>query len=147
MIRLPKDFKEFLQLLNREKVEYLLIGGFAVAYYGYPRTTLDIDFYISIKSDNIEKLVKVLDNFGFGLPEIRKKEFWEEGKIIRMGNPPMRIELISEASGIIFDECYLKRNEDVIDGIKVNIISLSDLKNNKLAAGRHKDLNDLEFLP
>lgn len=146
-IRIPQDFKEFLQLLNLHKVEYMLVGGFAVAYYGFPRATFDMDFLISFKNDNIEKIKKVLEEFGFGFPEIYRKEFWEYGKIIRMGLPPIRIELITKASGIEFEECFINHIEDELDGVKVNIISLNDLKKNKLAAGRYKDLNDLENLP
>ena len=89
----------------------------------------------------------VLKDFGFDLPEINQQNFWEPGKIIRMGNPPIRIELISQASGIEFDDCFQNRVKDIIDGIEVNIISISDLKKNKLAAGRHKDFDDLENLP
>jgi hypothetical protein len=146
-IHLPKDFKEFLQLLKTHEVEYLLIGGFAVSYHGYPRTTLDMDFLITLKQENIDKLRIVLKDFGFGFREIFEPDFWQFGKIIRMGNPPMRIELISKASGIEFDECFKNRTVDFLDGIEVNIISLEDLKKNKIAAGRHKDLNDIENLP
>ncbi len=145
-IQLPKDFKEFLLLLNQYEVEYLLVGGFAVGYYGFPRATLDIDFFISFKKHNIDKVKIVLREFGFDFPEIDDDNFWEFGKIIRMGNPPVRIELISQASGVEFDDCYNDRLEGEIDGIKINIISLADLKKNKLSAGRHKDLNDIENL-
>jgi len=144
---LPKDFKEFIQLLNSNSVEYLIIGGFAVGYHGFPRATYDIDILISFKSENIEKVKNVLREFGFRFPEIFADNFWEYDKIFRMGNPPLRIELMFKASGIEFDECFKDRITDELDGIQVNIISLDDLKKNKLKAGRHKDLNDIENLP
>ncbi len=147
MTLIPQEFKEFLQLLNQHNVDYILLGGFAVCYHGYPRTTNDIDIWISFKKENIEKVRLVLKDFGFGLPEIYKDEFWEYGKIIRMGQPPLRIELISVASGIEFDNCFSQCVQEEIDGIPINIISIEHLKINKKASGRKKDLNDLENLP
>jgi hypothetical protein len=125
----------------------LLIGGFAVGYHGYPRATIDIDLLLSFKKENIGKVIEVLEQFGFGLPDIHEESFWDYSKILRMGNPPLRIELMFKASGIEFDECFDNKVVDIIDGIEVYIISLDDLKKNKLMAGRYKDLNDLENLP
>jgi predicted nucleotidyltransferase len=147
MIRFQPDFKEFLQLLNSYQVEYLLIGGYAVGYYGYPRATGDIDIWVGINHKNAAQIVQVLREFGFDLPELSTDLFLEENKVIRMGVPPMRIELLTTISGVTFDECYNKRVTDIIDGVEVNLISLPDLKANKKASGRHKDLSDLENLP
>jgi len=147
MIHLPPDFKEFLQLLNSHQVEYLLIGGYAVGYYGYPRATGDMDVWIAINPENAEKLVTVLKDFGFDVPNLSTKLFLEKGKITRMGVPPMRLEILNTISGVSFEECYADRKIDVIDGVEINFISLSHLKANKKASGRHKDLNDLENLP
>jgi len=145
-VHLPTDFKEFLQLLNSRQVEYLLIGGYAVGYYGYPRATADIDIWIAIKPENAEKVVKVLQEFGFGVEELTPDLFLEEEQIIRMGVPPMRIEILTTISGVSFEECYAARQIDVLDGVEVNLISLEHLKVNKKASGRYKDLNDLENL-
>lgn len=145
-VHLPPDFKEFLQLLNSRQVEYLLIGGYAVGYYGYPRATADMDIWIAIEPENATKVVKVLQEFGFGVEELTPDLFLEEEQIIRMGIPPMRIELLTTISGVSFEECYAARQVDVLDGVKVNLISLEHLKINKKASGRHKDLNDLENL-
>ena len=143
---LPKDFKEFLKLLNSQHVKYLLIGGYAVGYYGYPRATADMDVWIAMLSDNAERIVKVLKEFGFDSPKLNSGLFLEKGKIIRMGLPPFRIEVLTTISGVDFDECYQEREQAVIDGVQVNLISLKHLKLNKKAAGRHKDLDDLEHL-
>ncbi|MCA9946383.1 MAG: hypothetical protein KC449_23025 [Anaerolineales bacterium] len=146
-IQLPADFKEFLQLLNAHNVEYLLIGGYAVGYYGYPRATVDMDVWIAIHPVNAAQVVTVLKTFGFDLPELNEALFLEENQVIRMGVPPMRLELQTSISGVEFDVCFAERVVDEIDGVMVNLISLAHLKQNKLASGRYKDLNDLEHLP
>lgn len=143
---LPPDFKEFLQLLNFHQVEYLLIGGYAVGYYGYPRATADMDIWIAIEPENAKKVIEVLQEFGFGVEELTPDLFLKEEQIIRMGVPPVRVEILTTISGVIFEECYAARQVDVLDGVEVNLISLDHLKTNKKASGRYKDLNDLENL-
>lgn len=144
---LPPDFKEFLRLLNSHTVEYLLVGGYAVGYYGYPRATADMDIWVARTPQNAAKLVTVLKEFGFNVPELSPELFLRENQVIRMGVPPFRIEIVTSASGVTFEECYAARVQAVIDDIEVNMISLDHLKANKRATGRHKDLDDLEHLP
>lgn len=146
-IHLPPDFKEFLKLLNSNQVEYLLIGGYAVGYHGYPRATAEMDIWIATNPQNGEKLVRVLKEFGFDLPELSSEIFLDPNKVIRMGVPPIRIELITSIDGVNFDDCYQSRVEDELDGVNVNLIDLKHLKLNKQASGRYKDLNDLDHLP
>jgi hypothetical protein len=146
-VNLPPDFKEFLQLLSAHQVEYLLISGYAVAYHGYPRATADMDIWIALHPQNAEKVVAALKAFGFDLPELSPALFLKEGQIIRMGVPPLRIEIATSISGVRFDECYTARVIAILDEVEVNVISLPHLKVNKQAAGRHKDLDDLENLP
>jgi len=146
-IQLPPDFKEFLKLLNEYKVEYLLVGGYAVGYYGYPRATADMDIWIAMQSKNAEKMVAALKAFGFDLPELSPALFLKEDRIIRLGVPPIRIEIATTLSGVDFNHCFAERLIDILDGVRVNLISLDHLKINKKAAGRHKDLDDLENLP
>lgn len=145
--RLPPDFKEFLRLLASRQVEYLLIGGYAVGYHGYPRATQDMDVWIAIGPQNAERMVAVLREFGFETPNLSAELFLRAGSIVRMGTPPMRIEVMTTISGVAFEECYAHRVTDSIDGVVVNLISLSHLKINKKASGRYKDLDDLENLP
>jgi predicted nucleotidyltransferase len=145
-IELPLDFKEFLKLLNDKGVQYLLIGGYAVAYHGYPRATSDIDVWIAVNSDNSKRMVATLREFGFDFPELTEDLFLQANKIIRMGNPPMRIEVSTGISGVEFSKCYADRIIDFLDGVEVSIINLENLKQNKKAAGRLKDLDDLENL-
>jgi len=146
-IVLPPDFRDFLKLLNDKEVEYLLIGGYAVAFYGYPRATNDIDVWIAINPSNAERIVAALQEFGFDSPDLSAKLFLIEDRIIRMGMPPMRIEIATTISGVNFEECYKVRTKGEIDGLSIPVISLDHLKVNKLASGRFKDLNDLENLP
>jgi hypothetical protein len=146
-IELPFDFKEFLKLLNENEVRYLLIGGYAVGYHGYPRATNNMDIWIALHPDNAGRVVKALEEFGFNLPELNPKLFLKKNAIIRMGLPPMRLEISTGISGVDFEECYASRIMDNIDGMQVSIIDLQHLKINKKAAGRLKDLADLENLP
>ena len=146
-IELPSDFKEFLKLLNDKEVRYLLIGGYAVGYHGYPRATSDMDIWIDLHPDNAVRVVTALQEFGFNLPELKPEIFSKENAIIRMGIPPMRLEISTGISGVEFEECYTSRIVDKINGMQVNVIDLRHLKINKKAAGRLKDLADLENLP
>ncbi len=146
-IRLPNDFKDFLRLLNSKQVEYLVIGGYAVGYYGYPRATGDIDIWIAVHRRNAEKLVEVMREFGFAVKELTEELFLQANNVVRLGMPPLRIEVLTTISGVDFDECYRERKTDVIDDVEVNLISLEHLKANKKATGRLKDLSDLEHLP
>ncbi len=146
-IELPSDFKEFLKLRNANEVRYLLIGGYAVGYHGYPRATNDMDIWIALNPNNAERVVTVLREFGFDLPDLKPELFLRQNAIIRMGVPPMRLEISTGISGVEFEECYASRIVDTIDGRQVNIIDLQHLKINKKAAGRLKDLADLENLP
>ncbi|MFA5832374.1 MAG: nucleotidyltransferase [Bacteroidota bacterium] len=146
MQQLPNDFKEFLRLLNFHKAEYLLIGGYAVGYYGYPRVTGDIDIWIAINSSNSQKISLALKDFGFTIDTDTAQNFMQENKIVRMGIPPMRIEIFTSISGVTFEECFREKNIVDIEGVKISMINLKHLLLNKKASGRHKDLNDLENL-
>lgn len=146
-MKLPNDFKEFLKLLNVNKVEYLLIGGYAVGYYGYPRATADMDIWIAMNPANADKIVNVLKDFGFNPQDLLAELFLKEWQIIRMGVPPVRIEIATTISGVNFSDCFSKRVVAEIDGVKINLISLNHLKENKKASARHQDIADLEHLP
>jgi hypothetical protein len=146
-IRLPRDFKEFLKLLNAHHVEYLLIGGYAVGYHGYPRATADMDIWVAVSPQNADRIVTALKAFGFDVPALSPGLFLEANQIIRMGIPPVRLEIATGISGVEFQRCYQGRIEDTLDGVVTNLINLDDLKANKRAAARHKDLDDLEHLP
>jgi len=105
-----------------------------------------MDVWIATHPLNAEKITTALKEFGFDVPELKPEIFLKEDQIIRMGVPPIRIEIATSISGVEFDECYQERIIDELDGVQVNIISLKHLKINKKASGRYKDLDDLEHL-
>ena len=146
-IPLPQDFAEFLKLLEDEGVRYLLIGGYAVGYYGYPRATADMDVWIAVNPENARKVVRALKRFGMSAPDLDAELFLEKGNVIRIGVPPVRLEIQTDISGVEFEDCYRRRRRVDMGELTVNLISLADLKTNKRASGRHKDLDDIEHLP
>lgn len=145
-ITLPKDFKEFLRLLKDHRVEYLLIGGYAVALHGFPRYTGDLDVWIGATPENARRLVGALKAFGFPAEGLTAESLTERHRILRMGHQPLRIEIHNEISGVEFGECYPRRSTLVIDEVEVDLISKDDLKQNKKASGRLRDLADIENL-
>lgn len=146
MQKLPKDFREFIELLNSHEVRYLIVGGYAVAYHGYPRMTGDIDFFLAVSEENAAKLEAVLNDFGFGGLGLTAQDFLEPGKIIQLGYPPNRIDLLTSISGISFAEAWEDRVTDELDGLPVNFVGRKTLLVNKAASGRPKDQADLDAL-
>ncbi len=144
---LTKDFREFLQCLNAHGVEFLVIGGHAVAFHGYPRATADLGVWVAVAPANATRLTAAVRDFGFDVPELGPELFLQEGRIIRMGVAPNRIEIQSGIDGVSFADCYPRRVTAELDGVPVGFISLQDLKTNKAASGRNKDLADLDQLP
>lgn len=123
-IMLHPDFKDFLKLLNSHSIKYLVVGGYAVGCYGYPRATGDMDIWIAIDSDNARKVKKVFCEFGMPADKVSEELFLEKDKVIRMGNPPVQIEVITGASGVDFSECYSRREVIDINGIPINLFHL-----------------------
>ena len=122
---LPPDFKEFLQLLNRHQIEYLLIGGYAVNIYGYTRPTGDMDIWVAVHENNAKQLVQVFEQFGLkGL----SPDLFLNDKMLRIGEKPFRLEILKTISGVIFESCYPNRNIQRIDGVEVSVIDLENLK-------------------
>jgi len=146
MIPLPRDFQDFLRLLNANEIRYLVIGGYAVTYYGYVRYTGDLDIFVELSSQNAEKLVRALREFGFDLPRLKTSLFLQKGKIIRMGHEPMRLEILNEIDGVNFEECFRQRRVARLNKLRINFISLPQLLKNKRASRRQKDLADVEAL-
>jgi predicted nucleotidyltransferase len=141
-----KDLKEFIELLNSNGVEYLLVGGHAVAYHGYPRFTGDIDFFVKPSPENAARMGLVLRTFGFVNTGSVEQSLTEAGKIIQLGRPPNRIDLLTYISGVTFDEALLDSTEVEIEGVPVRMIGLESLLTNKRASNRPKDLADVSQL-
>ncbi len=118
-----------------------------MGYHGYPRATGDMDIWIAIHPQNAERVVAALKEFGFDVPELQDEMFLQEKQVIRLGTPPLKIDIPTSISGVGFAECYAERIVETFDGIPVNVISRKHLKANKKASGRLKDLTDLQNLP
>jgi hypothetical protein len=143
---LNQDFREFIQSLNDNRVRYLVVGGYAVALHGYPRYTKDMDVWLEMSAENAVRVVKALEQFGFGSLGLQESDFLEPEQVIQLGYAPVRIGLMTSAPGVEFGGCYASRVEVEIEGVVVNFIDLENLKKNKRASGRLQDLADVENL-
>ena len=141
-----QDFKEFVELLIKNKAEYLIVGGFAVAIHGHPRYTGDLDIWINRTQQNAEIVVAVVNEFGFTSFQLRTEDFIKPGNVIQLGCPPNRIDLLTEIDGVLFKECFEHRLEVAIGEMTVNFIGYSDLLKNKRASGRPRDMDDIDNL-
>ena len=144
---LPQDFADFLKLLNSHGVEFLLIGGYAVGLHGYPRGTADLDVWVSMGQPNADRLIGALREFGFDMPNLNPSLFLQEDKLVRMGVPPLRIDILTSIAGVTFKDCFARREVVSVGDVEIPIISLADLKANKKATGRRQDLADVDHLP
>jgi Nucleotidyl transferase of unknown function (DUF2204) len=143
---LNTDFKEFAQLLNAHGVEYLIIGGYALMAHGHVRNTGDIDFWVNPNTQNAQKLMKVLEEFGMGSLGIQAESLSADDTVIQMGYPPARIDLLTSIEGVEFATAYPQALHAVIDEVPLTIISREHFLKNKRALARHKDLADVEAL-
>jgi predicted nucleotidyltransferase len=142
------DFKEFIQALNQYNVGYLLIGGYSVILHGYHRTTGDMDIWVRKTALNYEKLKQAMDSFGLPASMIGTQRFLNaaEYDVFTFGRPPIAIDIVTEISGVEFEDAFNNKEVVEADGIQINLISKKDLIKTKTAVGRHKDLDDLENL-
>lgn len=140
------DFRAFVRLLNEKDVRYLIVGGSAVAFHGHPRYTKDLDLWIDRNPENAGRLIHALDAFGFGAVGLSDDDSLKPGRIIQLGRPPHRIDILTELRGVRFPDAFEGRITADIDGVPFQFIALEDLKRNKRAVGRHQDLADLENL-
>lgn len=146
MDKLNQDFLDFIGLLEEEKVEYLVIGGYAVGLHGFPRYTGDIDFFVAVSEDNAGRILRVFEKFGFGEIGITREDFLEEDHVVEIGREPRKIQVLTGIDGVHFDECAARKVEIVISGVPVKFIGKDDLIRNKAASGRLKDRIDVEEL-
>jgi len=142
-VKLADDLREFVALLNSQKVEYLIVGGHAVGYHGYPRYTGDIDVFVRRTPDNAARVASVLDAFGFGQLGADAETFQKPDMVVQLGRPPNRIDILTQISGVEFDDAWAEREDAQLDGVPVPMIGRAALLANKRASGRPKDLADL----
>jgi predicted nucleotidyltransferase len=145
-LHLAPDYKEFVELLNSKGIKYIIVGGYAVAWHGYPRFTGDINFWLAISKDNAHKTVEALNEFGFGSLNITDEDFLQHDLVLQLGYPPVRIDLLTSLTDLDFDECYPKAIKANIDGIDAYILDKESLIKNKRATGRKRDIGDIEEL-
>lgn len=138
-------FREFIELLNKYDVEYILIGGYAVNIYGYTRGTGDLDIWINGTKENGDKIKLVIHEFGYDADELESIDF-EQIIMFHFGERPAQIEITNRITGLNFTEAYKNIKVIEFEGLKLKLIHLNDLKVNKLLSGRYKDLDDLENL-
>jgi len=143
---LNEDYRDMLQALHDEKVRFLLVGAYAMAAHGYPRATMDIDIWVMPAPENAEAVLRALRRFGAPLQNITRKDLQTEGTVFQIGVAPRRIDIITAASGLNFEEAFRQSLAVDIDGIEAHIPSLADLISNKRASGHMKDLADAEAL-
>lgn len=145
-MELHQDYKELLQLLNENQVEYVIVGGYAMAFYGVPRTTKDIDILINPSVANIKRIIKVLDQFGFSSLELTEEELTKRYAIIQLGYAPVRIDIVNEIDGVETETVIKNSTTGKFGNIEVPFIGRDELIKNKKASGRARDIADLEDL-
>lgn len=148
MLSLAPDFKELLKLFTTHEASYLIVDGYAVAFHDYPRFTGDLDIWVDTSEKNAKNIVTSLQEFGFSLPNLKKELFTGKDVITRMGVEPLTIEIFTHIPGLIFKSAYEHRVSYDLDGeLRIDFLSLSDLKTSKRETGKTQDLLDLEKLP
>jgi predicted nucleotidyltransferase len=147
MIQLAPEFRKLLKSLNSSGVEYLIIGGYAVVYHGYVRTTGDLDVWIRATPENARRTVEAIRAIGYNPAGLKPELLLRLGGVLRIGSAPLAFDIVNQVDGVKFEDCYQRRIQAEVDGIALNWISLADLKVNKAATGRNKDRADLDYLP
>lgn len=145
-LELDRDFSEFIAFCVAREVRFLIVGGYALAAHGHPRLTKDLDVWVWLDRGNAGRLVAALDDFGFGALGLTPSDFLEEGTVIQLGYPPLRIDILTSVDGVEFDECWDRRTEASVAGQVVPFLSAEDLVVNKKASGRPQDLADAAAL-
>jgi len=144
-----EDFQDFIKALNDAEVKYVLVGGYSVIFHGFPRTTGDLDIFVEVSQDNYKKIVLAFDKFRMPVFDMTEENFLRNNAldVFSFGKPPVSIEILKEITGVGFEQVYKNAIDSVFEGIPMKIIHMNDLKKNKSASGRPKDINDLENLP
>jgi hypothetical protein len=145
-MKLEKDFSDFVELLNQHGIEYMVVGGYALAFHGEPRFTGDMDIWIDVSVSNAEKMVKVMHDFGAASLGFTKKDFMDEGIIKQIGQPPLRIDILSAIDGVNYEDAKKDKKFFKTGELKIPFIGVRDFIKNKEASGRRKDLQDIKKL-
>jgi len=145
-MEVEKDFRDLLELLNAHKVEYMIVGAYALAFHGAPRYTGDMDIYVKPEPANAQHIITALNDFGFGSVDLTAADFEAEDKVVQLGFPPVRVDIVTSLTGVSWEEAFSGRVKGTYGGVQVYYIGREQFKSNKRALGRKKDLADLEAL-
>ncbi|MEW6616426.1 MAG: hypothetical protein AB1401_13305 [Thermodesulfobacteriota bacterium] len=140
------DFRDLLELFNEHKVEYVIVGGYALAFHGAPRYTGDIDIFVRPDAGNAQRVMKALDAFGFGSVGLTTKDFQYPDKVVQLGVPPVRIDIVTSVTNVTWEAVASNRVKGKYGDVVVHYIGLNEFISNKRAVGRKRDLADLEAL-
>jgi hypothetical protein len=140
------DFRDLLELFNARAVSYIIVGGYALAFHGAPRTTGDIDLFVEPAHDNAQRVLDALHQFGFESAGLKTSDFETPDQVVQLGVPPVRVDIITSLTGVSWDEAYTGRVQGAYGDIPVSYLGREELVSNKRAIGRRKDLADLEAL-
>lgn len=146
IMEIRNDFKELLELFNKHKVEYLIVGGYALAFHGAPRFTGDIDLFVRPIRENSERILGALSEFGFGSLDLSEDDFTMPGKVIQLGVPPIRIDIITSLSGLSWEKADMGKVTGQYGRTQACFIGREDFIANKKATGRKRDIADIEAL-
>jgi hypothetical protein len=145
-MEIQQDFRDLLVLFNSNKVEYIIVGGYALAFHGAPRYTGDIDIYVKPDTGNAEQIMTALDEFGFGSVGLAAADFVKPGQVVQLGVPPVRIDIITSIGGVSWDEAFAGRVAGRYGDVDVHYLGRTQFIQNKRSVGRKKDLADIEAL-
>jgi len=140
------DFEDLFKLFNAHEIEYLIVGAYALAFHGAPRFTGDIDVYVNPTAQNADRVVEALADFGFKLPELGTEDFRTPEKVVQLGVPPVRIDLLTSISGVSWEEAWSHAASGAFGDAEVHYLGRDQFITNKRASGRKKDLADVEAL-
>jgi hypothetical protein len=145
-INLETDFLDFIKLCNKYGVKYLVIGGYAVSIHGYPRSTKDLDICIEMSSENAEKMVMVINDFGFASLKLAREDFLKKDFIIQLGDEPIRINILNDLAGVSFNEAWANKKKISYEKEPIFFIGYNDLLTVKKSARRPQDIADISKL-
>jgi len=145
-MEINRDFKELLEFLNASSVEYLLVGAYALAFHGVPRTTGDMDIWVNPDIGNAERVVAALDKFGFGALGLTVQDFSTPDMVVQLGVVPSRVDILTSISGVAWPDAWLHRQKASSGSIPVFFLGRDEFIHNKRSTGRPKDLGDIALL-
>lgn len=140
------DFVDLLRAFSEAEVRFLVVGAYALAHHGRPRATGDLDVWVDATAGNAPRVMRALGSFGAPLDQVVEDDFAHPGVVFQMGVPPGRIDILTELTGLTFDEAWATRERGIFGDLAVDFIGRDAFVRNKRATGRAKDLGDVESL-